>query len=121
MQKRRFLLILFIAAVIVAAAVVAYAYLASPQSLTGSVPEPFTDGWRTSDGSEAPLPGSLGGDGETVLIRELPEALPEDAVLLLKTNYLFVTASVGGEELFSWTGEGRTPFEIGRASCRERV
>jgi hypothetical protein len=84
--------------------------MASPQSLTGDMPEPFTDGWRTPDGSEVPVPGSLGADGEVVLPRNLPDKLPEDAVLLLKTNYLFVTAAVGGEEIFSWTGESRTPF-----------
>ena len=120
MRNRRVFAIIFITTVILAAAVVAYAYITSPQSLTGGVPEPFTDGWLLPGGQEAALPGGIGADGAgadgagtddgIVLTRELPDTLPEDAVLLLKTNYVFVTATVGGSEVFSWTDEDRAPF-----------
>lgn len=57
---------------------------------------PFTEGWRCDDASVA-FPLSL--DGETTIVNTLP-SVEEDAVLLIRCNYKFLTARVGDETVY---------------------
>ncbi len=103
--------LLFIATIVALAAVVALAYIPSKNDgyLFGSDTESYAAGWQTPDGRDVSIPGSVG-DDEAVLTRKLPETLSGDTVMLLKTNYLYVTAETGGSEIFSWTGTDKTIY-----------
>ncbi len=112
MRKKLAFALLFLAAVAISVAVIVMASLSSPDSnpLFGNDAESFLPGWQTSDGQNASLPGTIGEAGEAVLVRELPETLPDDTVLLLKTNYLYLSATIDGTELYSWTSENKTLY-----------
>ncbi len=112
MRKKPVFALMLIAAIVALAAVVALAYISAPRNelLFGGGVESFTGGWRTSDGLDVSLPSAVGTDGETVLVHTLPETLPENAVMILKTNYLYITATAAGSEVFSWTGDSNALF-----------
>ena len=112
MPKNRAFAFILLAAVFIASAVVAFSYIFSPHDslLFGNDAEPIMSGWQTSDGTSASLPGSVSSDGDAVIMYTLPDDIADGTVLVVKTNYLYITATSGGSELFSWTAENKTLF-----------
>lgn len=63
----------------------------------------WNEGWRSDNGTTPVLPCEIRPSqtkGRAILEKRLPETLPEDAVLVLRSNYLPVEAEVGGETLW---------------------
>lgn len=78
---------------------------------------PYTDNLQLDRGEVTPLEQewsvSASADGHTATLRwTLPESLPSDMAVCLRSNYMAVTVWAGEEKLYAYGGSPSSPFGV---------